>query len=317
MDITKYSISIDAIPMNIAIFSVSGDNFIFIDFNKTAEKTEKILKEEVLNRKAAEVFPGLEEMGLLDVFKRVHVSGNSEIFDAAYYHDERISGWRKNTVSKLDENTIMAVYEDVSLDVEQKLKEFDELIKHKIYLDKSQKIAHIGVWEVDMLNNILYWSDEIYKIVGRNKENFQPTIDNFLEPIHPDDRDMINAEFANSIVEKRDYSISHRTLRPDGSIRFVEQLGEHTYDDDGEVVKSFGVSIDITQRKKNEDAIKHLNQNLQAEVARQLKNIREKDIILTGRQQQRQFVPFVRRTIRIRPPACIRAPATGRRYSAR
>ena len=259
--------------MNISIFRVCGDYIVVIDFNKTAEKTEKSLKEDVLNREVLEVFPGLEKMGLLDVFKRVYESGESEVYDAAYYHDERISGWRKNTVSKLDENTIMAVYEDVSAEEERKSKELQQLQKHRIHLDKSQKIAHIGVWEVDMMDERLYWSDKVYEIVGRDKNLFKPNMDNFLEPIHPDDRDMHNTEFANSIAEKRNYSVSHRVVWSDGYIRFVEELVEHTYDNDGQVIKSFSVVIDVTERKKNEDEIKHLNQNLQAEVDRQLKKI--------------------------------------------
>ncbi|MBD3226032.1 MAG: histidine kinase, partial [Caldithrix sp.] len=49
----------------------NGQNFVFLDFNPAAEKVEKISKSEVLGKKVTDVFPGVVEFGLLDVFKRV------------------------------------------------------------------------------------------------------------------------------------------------------------------------------------------------------------------------------------------------------
>jgi len=86
MKTNPYNISIDLMPINIAIYRVdeSGD-FVFADFNSMAEKTEKISKEALVGKKATEVFPGIRKMGLLDVFERVYTSGKGESFDIMQY----------------------------------------------------------------------------------------------------------------------------------------------------------------------------------------------------------------------------------------
>ena len=137
-------IAIELMPVNIALYRVNDDGaFIFSDFNNKAQETDKISKEEVLGREVTEVFPGIKKMGLLDVFARVHKSGNSEVLDVMNYKDERISGWRKNTVIKINENTIMAMYEDLS--IQKELETQDVIFKKKdTILFQQTKLAQMG-----------------------------------------------------------------------------------------------------------------------------------------------------------------------------
>ncbi len=114
MSTEGYKLSIDALSINIALYKKDEDgDFIFLDLNKKAEETEGILKVDLYGKKVTEVYPGIVEMGLLDVFYRVFDTAQTEVHEMAYYHDKRISGWRKNTVSKLDANVLMAVFEDM------------------------------------------------------------------------------------------------------------------------------------------------------------------------------------------------------------
>ena len=89
-----------------------GEDFIFIDFNKASEKIEKVKREDVLGKSVLEVFPGVKEFGLFDVFKRVWKSGVPERYPVSLYKDERIAGWRDNFVYKLPSGEIVAVYSD-------------------------------------------------------------------------------------------------------------------------------------------------------------------------------------------------------------
>ncbi|MDD5622392.1 MAG: PAS domain-containing protein, partial [Actinomycetota bacterium] len=101
-----------------------GNDFIFKDFNRAAEKIEKIRKKDVTGRSVMEVFPAVKEFGLFDVLKRVHKTGTPEKLPISFYKDNRISGWRRNYVYKLPSGEIIAIYDDITRQkqVEESLK---------------------------------------------------------------------------------------------------------------------------------------------------------------------------------------------------
>lgn len=91
-----------------------GEDFVLKDFNPAAEKVEQVKREDILGKRVTEVFPGIKDFGLLDVFKRVYKTGRPEHFPLAHYKDNRISGWKDNFVYKLPSGEIVAVYEDLT-----------------------------------------------------------------------------------------------------------------------------------------------------------------------------------------------------------
>jgi signal transduction histidine kinase len=91
-----------------------GNDFIFKEFNKAAEKIEKVKKEDVLGKSVLEVFPAVKDFGLFEVLQRVWQTGEAEHHPVSLYKDNRISGWRDNYVYKIPSGEIVAVYEDVT-----------------------------------------------------------------------------------------------------------------------------------------------------------------------------------------------------------
>ena len=89
-----------------------GRDFVILEFNHAAEKTEGMMREEVIGRRVTEVFPGVQEFGILDVFRRVWSTGIPESFPVSFYKDNRISGWRDNFIYKLPSGEIVASYSD-------------------------------------------------------------------------------------------------------------------------------------------------------------------------------------------------------------
>ena len=89
-----------------------GEDFIFIGFNKAAEKIDRIKENELINKKLTEVFPGVNQLGLLKALKRVYKTGKPEHFPISIYKDDRIRGWRENYIYKLPTNEIVTVYYD-------------------------------------------------------------------------------------------------------------------------------------------------------------------------------------------------------------
>lgn len=131
-----------------------GADFIFKDVNNAVETIEGIPRQDMIGRRVSDVFPGVEEFGLLDVMRTVLKSGKSANHPVSYYSDGRLSGWRENSVYKLPSGEIVAVYNDLTA---QKQAEFEkEAMAGK--LQRSQKMEAIGLMAGGVahdLNNIL------------------------------------------------------------------------------------------------------------------------------------------------------------------
>lgn len=138
---------------------------------------------------------------------------------------------------------------------ERKLSE-EVLQKSESRLNEAQRLAKIGSWELDLITNTLYWSDEVYRLFDLEPQQFRATYEAFLDNIHPDDREIVNNAYTESVKNKTSYEIAHRLLLKDGTIKFVREYCKTLYDDAGKAVRSIGTVQDITERKQSDERIK-------------------------------------------------------------
>ena len=137
---------------------------------------------------------------------------------------------------------------------ETKLAE-QRLQKSQANLNKAQKISHLGSWELDFQNQQLSWSDEVYRIFELDSEKFEGNYQNFIDSIHPEDRNFVNQAFNTSLDNKTKYNTEHRLLMKDGRVKYVHERCETTYDEQGQALKSIGIILDITERKLINDEL--------------------------------------------------------------
>ncbi|MCF6341126.1 MAG: EAL domain-containing protein [Sulfurimonas sp.] len=121
--------------------------------------------------------------------------------------------------------------------------------KLRLGLEQAQALANIGHWDLDLVTNKLYWSDEVYRIFGLKPQEVGATYKSFLEYIHPDDIELVNSTYISSLKAKTGYHIEHRIVRKNGEVGFVEERCEHELDSDGNPIKSIGTVHDITKQK--------------------------------------------------------------------
>lgn len=116
-------------------------------------------------------------------------------------------------------------------------------------LKEAQKLSKMGSWELDIVNNKVYWSDEIYRIFEMVRYLHKSTYVSFLKLVHPEDRKAVNSTYLYSIIHHEPYDFEHRLLFPDGRVKYVHQRGITEYDGDCPIL-SRGTVQDITDRKQ-------------------------------------------------------------------
>jgi PAS domain S-box-containing protein len=125
-------------------------------------------------------------------------------------------------------------------------------------LKEAQEVAHLGSWELDLVDNVLWWSDENYRIFGIEDKTKSNTYESFLNSIHPDDYSFVNKAYTDSVKNRTPYNIEHRLLMPDGSVKWVNERCI-TYYDDNTPLRSVGTVMDITERKHSQFALEKYN----------------------------------------------------------
>jgi len=110
-------------------------------------------------------------------------------------------------------------------------KAYNSLKESEKVLAKAQKMAHVGNWEWDIATDKTYWSDELYRIFRRNPREQAPPYNEFLNYIHPDDRDLFD-NATKEAINGEPYSIECRIVRSDGEERIIHMQSEVIFDEE-------------------------------------------------------------------------------------
>jgi PAS domain S-box-containing protein len=151
--------------------------------------------------------------------------------------------------------------------VEQELRQAREELEAKVvertadlqrserYLTEAQRLTHCGVTAYKGAT-VFYGSDEIYRIWGFDPAQGVPSRKAVIQRIHPDDRDRLNAEVERALDEKKRYSAAYRIVLPDGTVKHLESIGQPVFSTNGELVEVVATQIDVTERKRAEQALR-------------------------------------------------------------
>jgi len=140
------------------------------------------------------------------------------------------------------------------------------LREHERRLAEAQTIAHVGSWEWEIATNRVTWSDELYRMFGVAIGSPVGYAD-AIARVHPEDRARVERIVAEGLDHRRPEEYECRVIRPDGTVRHVQNRAIVVSDSSGAVVRMVGTSLDITDRKLAEENQRTLRRELQASVA--------------------------------------------------
>ncbi len=109
-----------------------------------------------------------------------------------------------------------------------------------------------GFWEWDLASGELTWSDAIFRHLGMEPGGRAPTFAEYLEMIHPDDREAFKAAIASVLDGAPDFGLDFRILVPDGTVRWTHGAGRMFRDEAGQAIRMIGTGQDITEGRRLE-----------------------------------------------------------------
>jgi PAS domain S-box-containing protein len=142
----------------------------------------------------------------------------------------------------------------------------ETLRESEVRLKVALDAAHMGTWDSNLLTGDLFWSESVEPLFGLAPGTFGGTREAFYELVHPEDRETVSQAVTRAVEEGVDFDVEHRTVWPDGTVRWVENKGRVFRDEAGKSVHLLGTVMDITGRKRAEEALRKAHNELERRV---------------------------------------------------
>ncbi len=159
----------------------------------------------------------------------------------------------QSTPRKVPDGGIL--WDGVVVDITESKNVEEALRKSESRLVESQRIAHLGSYEFEVPGGEVEWSAETYRILGMDPYSSPPSVEGYMEYVHPEDRKVLTDTVTRSILKKEPFCLEYRVVLADGAEKHIFSAGRPTTNQQGEVVKIVGTIMDITERKRAEETV--------------------------------------------------------------
>jgi len=129
-------------------------------------------------------------------------------------------------------------------------------------LEMAQRAANAGVWGWDLATESIEWSPEMFELFGIDPLTATASFAAWESVLHPDDREIAAARIRQALAEHAELNSEYRIVRPDGEVRWINALGRGVYDKHARPVRMTGICIDISERKRAEEALRESHMRL-------------------------------------------------------
>jgi len=176
------------------------------------------------------------EQGGIDVGKFIHKKKNGDLMTVEVHgYSMLFNGRHCRLVTCID-----------ITEKERIVKKLEDKSKKLLW---AEELAKFGYWQVGVKKKNFFWSDEVYRIWGRKKEDFNLDFEGLLKTIHPDDLDVFLEELSAALSGSKDMDFQHRIVLPNGSIKWVHEKGKLVKNSSGKPIRLEGSIQDVTDYK--------------------------------------------------------------------
>jgi len=139
-----------------------------------------------------------------------------------------------------------------------KLRElYRQIQRSEAHLGEAQRLSHTGSCAIDgTTRETVYWSEEMFRLFGFDPQRGLPTWDQWLQRLHPEDRDKVKLAGDRTFLKKVDCDVEFRLVKPDGAVKHIHGIGHPVLSTDGELLQVLGTMVDTTERRRAEDELK-------------------------------------------------------------
>jgi PAS domain S-box-containing protein len=185
--------------------------------------------------------------------------GSGEPFESEVRHRSAAGEYRwflVRAVPLRDEGGQLVRWYGKLTDIEDRKRAEEALRRSEACLAESQRLTRTGSWVQQGGGEYVYWSDEMFRIMGCDPERGIPSSETLLDRIHPDDRRAVVDLVGSALEQNRDYYFEHRLLLPDDAVQHIQVIGRPVLDDAGAVVEYVGSAVDVTERRRAEQNLR-------------------------------------------------------------
>jgi PAS domain S-box-containing protein len=226
-------------------------------WNKSAEKLYGYKAEEVLGKKGSvvlkPVYLNITRQELLD---KLTVEGRIEAESIRQTKDGKSLDIEAHVILLRDGTGKPIGYVSVDRDITDRKRAEKVLRDLNERFEMAQRAAGVGVWDWDVKTGQIEWTPQMFKLFGLNPQKTAASFESWASVLHPEDRKKAANSIDEALKTQSSLDNKYRVIRPDGQVIWINALGQGEYDNQNQPIRMTGICIDITERKKAEEALK-------------------------------------------------------------
>lgn len=243
----RFKMAFQISPAGILLTSLADG--IIIDANETYQRLFGYSLEELVGKTASEINIYLNAEDRKHVIEKLRKGESVHNYEMPLRTKTGEIRIVRGTVQRINiggrDCLITSVYDMTSF---KKLENEIQMLNERYAL--AIRAAQAGIWDWDIVNDVLHWDDQMYKIYDAAKEKFSGAYDAWLARVHPEDLAKSDLETKLAMLGEKEYNTEFRICTTDGSIRFIKAYGDVIRDSSGKPVRMVGINFDITERNR-------------------------------------------------------------------